>query len=398
MVGEEYRKEPDGKTYLLLKKTTDTFEEQMVQKAKPAGVIPMVRSEQTDVYKYDITGKKNLAMTFERVPMNAEQIEKVLEGILEVLDRGKEYLLAENNFIIAPEHIYLRIPEYEVSLCYYPEYGEPFAKQLGKLFEVLLNRVDYREERAIAMVYALYMQLQEPDMTLERIREKLREQAACPEPDFSRQPEPWQEAPERRKAEGVSTEALRRKQVRASSEETPRTKQVRTVSEEFSVAHEKKDRRKSGLWERLRKEVEGIRFPKGEKETGGFVPAAVPCVREPVPEWEPKYTKVLSVKKPETEPALICQKNGETVFLTKFPFYVGSLSGYMDYVISQDTVSRFHAKFIRQGNRVLLSDLNSTNGTKVNGRLLNVQEQIPLANGDRILFADAEFVFFENRE
>ena len=39
-----------------------------------------------------------------------------------------------------------------------------------------MNRVDYREEKAIAMVYALYMQLQEPDMTLERIREKLQEQ------------------------------------------------------------------------------------------------------------------------------------------------------------------------------------------------------------------------------
>ena len=104
------------------------------------------------------------------------------------------------------------------------------------------------------------------------------------------------------------------------------------------------------------------------------------------------------MKNTESEPALISQRNGETIFLTKFPFYVGSLSGYMDYVISQDTVSRFHAKFIRQGKTVLLSDLNSTNGTKVNGRELEVQEQAPLINGDRIWFADAEFVYFENRE
>ncbi len=384
--GEEYKKEPDGRSYLLMKKTRETFEEQMVQKAKPAGVLPMMRSERTDTYKYDITGKKSLAMTFERVPMNAEQIENVLDGILEVLDRGRDYLLSEDNFIIAPEYIYLRIPEYEVTLCYYPEYGVPFAEQLGKLFEVLLNRVDYREEQAIAMVYALYMQLQEPDMTLERIREKLREQAKktvmVPE-------QPWemskQEDSEHRYRKESGTEAMQGKGAH---------RPVKEVQE----AAEKKALRKSGFFGKLRKEMEGIRLSRGEKEARDYFPAALPCVRESAPEWETKYTKVLSVKKTESSPAIISQRNGETIFLAKFPFYVGSLSGYMDYVIPKDTVSRFHAKFIKQGNTVLLSDLNSTNGTKVNGRELGVQEQVPLAGGDRILFADAEFVFFENKE
>lgn len=388
MNGEEYIKEPDGKTYLLLKKTADTFEEQMIQRTKPLGVLPMVRSERTDTYKYEVTGKKSLSMTFERVPMNAEQIESVLQGILDVLGRGREYLLTEDNFILSPEHIYLRIPEYEVTLCYYPEYGVPFAEQLGKLFEVLLNRVDYREEKAIAMVYALYMQLQEPDMNLERIRDKLREQAERPVPEFVRQQEPLQRIPEGMDLNGVnmSTAATQGRRIRPATEEAE------------PAGREKRTRKKGGLWERFRKEMEGIRGSQNEKGVGTYMPTAVPCVRESVSEWDPKYTRVLSVKKTEIGPAMISQRNGETVFLTKFPFYVGSLSGYMDYVIPQDTVSRFHAKFIKQGNRVLLLDLNSTNGTKVNGRVLEVQEQASLANGDRIVFADAEFVFFDNGE
>ena len=178
MQGEEYRKEADGKTYLLLKKTREAYEEQMIQRNHISGILPMVRSERTDCYKYEITGKKNLAMTFERVPMNAEQVERVLRSILDTLEGGKEYLLSEDNYLLCPEHIYLRLPEYEVSLCYYPEYNIPFAEQLGKLFEALLNRVDYREDKAIALVYALYMRLQELDMTSERIREVLREQVA----------------------------------------------------------------------------------------------------------------------------------------------------------------------------------------------------------------------------
>lgn len=384
MTGEEYKKESDGKTYLLLEKKSDTFEEQMIQRARPTGVLPMVRSERTDVYKYEITGKKNLAMTFERVPMNAEQVEKVLRGILDVLGRGREYLLSEDCFVLSPEHIYLRIPEYEVTLCYYPDYEVPFAEQLGKLFEVLLNRVDYREERAIAMVYALYMQLQEPDMTLERIQEILKEQAESPVYPVLQQKDGLHQSLEEVKPRGVSTEAI------------PGNK--RSPKSEEKIIPETKTAHKSGWWGRLRKEMSGIRFLRGEDAKETYIPAALPCVREREPEWEPQYTRVLSVKKEETGPALISQRNGETIFLTKFPFYVGSLSGYMDYVIRKDTVSRFHAKFIKQGRSIVLSDLNSTNGTKINGRVLEVREQAVLVNGDRILFADEEYVYFEKGE
>ena len=377
MIGEEYKKESDGRTFLLLKKTKETFEEQMIQRARPSGVLPMVRSEREDCYKYEITGKKNLAMTFERVPMNAEQVEKVLQGILDVLGGGKEFLLSEDNFILSPEHIYLRIPEYEVMLCYYPGYEIPFAEQLGKLFEVLLNRVDYREEHAIAMVYALYMQLQEPDMTLERIGEKLREQVERQDQPLFRQSEPIRNHPKELWERGITEQTYE--------------------AEKGSVDYKKSTQRKPGLWERFRKEMEGIRLARGERREVQSIPASVACVREAEPDWGSKYTKVLSVKKVEDGPALISQRNGETIFLTKFPFYVGSLSGYMDFVIERDTVSRFHAKFMKREGTVLLSDLNSTNGTKVNGRMLNVQEQVALVNGDRIVFADDEYVFFEKK-
>jgi len=379
MLGEEYKKESDGRTYLLLKKTKETFEEQMIQKAKPIGILPMARSEQKDVFKYEITGKKNLAMTFERVPMNAEQVETVLQGILDVLGRGREYLLSEDNFILCPEHIYLRIPEYEVTLCYYPEYGIPFAEQLGKLFEMLLNRVDYREEKAIAMVYALYMLLQEPDMTLERIHEKLREQAELSSNGVIRRTENSGKRAEERTVGSEREEKLILK--------TSQGEQL----------WEKEEQKRTGLWERLRKEIGVKRSMRGEKRESLTTALPIPCVRETASEWGTQYTKVLSVKREEMYPVLVSQRNGETVFLTKFPFYVGSLSNYTDYVIERDTVSRFHAKFIKQGETICLADLNSTNGTKVNGQYLNVREQVQLENGDRIMFADAEYVFYEKQ-
>lgn len=392
MLEEEYKKESDGRSYLLLKKTREAFEERMIQRVMPTGVLFMAKSEYGDSYKYEITGRKNLAMTFERVPMNAEQMEKVLKGIIDILERGKEYLLAEDNFILQPEYIFLRLPEYEVTLCYYPEYKIPLAEQMGKLFEMLLNRVDYREEKAIAMVYALYMQLQEPDMTLERIREKLREQAEGLMNDAD-----GKEKGGYPTAGMVTADSERDTGERRVSFARKEEKTVRLESGKETVRGRSTQKR-VGLWERLRKEV-GTKLAAyvGGAEEGNVSSAVrpVPCVREAAPEWGAQYTKVLSVKRTEAYPSIVSQKSGETVFLTKFPFYVGSLPEYTDYVIAEETVSRFHGKFIKQGGDIFLSDLNSTNGTKVNGRMLNMREQAKLANGDRVLFADTEYIFFE---
>lgn len=376
MPEEQYIKGSDGKSYLLLPKERETFEEQMIRSVMPRGMLPMVKSERDDTYKYEITGRKTLAMTFDRVPMNAEQVEQVLKGILDVLEQGREYLLLEENFVLLPEYIYLRIPTYEVTLCYYPDYAVSFAEQMGKLFEMFLNRVDYREEKAIAMVYALYMQLQEPDMTLERMREKLQEQT-----------KPYGERDGIYKGEQEREEA-EPEHITIDAERNPR---------ERAPVYRKPEKKKEGVWERFRKEV-GMKLLHGAEKTA-VIPevmtplVSVPCVMEEAPEWRGQYTRVLSVKQEIRQPALVSEKTGETVFLTKFPFYVGSIPEYMDYVIKEDTVSRFHAKLLKQGEDIFLMDLNSTNGTRVNGRILNVQEQARIKDGDCICFADTEYVF-----
>ncbi len=58
-------------------------------------------------------------------------------------------------------------------------------------------------------------------------------------------------------------------------------------------------------------------------------------------------------------------------------------------VLAEPSVSRRHAELRRDGERWLLRDLGSRNGTRVNGvRLLDEAEVGP---GDRVSFGDARF-------
>ena len=65
-----------------------------------------------------------------------------------------------------------------------------------------------------------------------------------------------------------------------------------------------------------------------------------------------------------------------------------------DIVLESITVSRFHAVLVREAAEVLLVDLESSNGTLVNGVLIRPDEPLQLANEDELQFGQvvASFV------
>jgi hypothetical protein len=76
---------------------------------------------------------------------------------------------------------------------------------------------------------------------------------------------------------------------------------------------------------------------------------------------------------------------GGEVPLNRKELVVGR-SSELDLVLAEDMVSRKHARFLVEGNSVVLQDLGSTNGTFVNGEKI---KQSQLKPGDRILIGSS---------
>jgi len=80
--------------------------------------------------------------------------------------------------------------------------------------------------------------------------------------------------------------------------------------------------------------------------------------------------------------------------INKFPFSIGR-SGNNDLMISSSDISRKHAQIQKFGNSLMLKDLHSTNGTYINGKIIN--DLTSLLNEDKIRFGKIEFkVIFKN--
>ncbi|MFW6135600.1 MAG: FHA domain-containing protein [Chloroflexota bacterium] len=96
---------------------------------------------------------------------------------------------------------------------------------------------------------------------------------------------------------------------------------------------------------------------------------------------------------PENErPPFLTDPTGREHALTHDVITIGR-AVQNDVVVTSRRVSREHARLRREGWRVILEDLGSTNGTFLNGeRLLN---PIELRDEDRVRIGDVTFVFHD---
>ncbi|MDO4298441.1 MAG: DUF6382 domain-containing protein [Lachnospiraceae bacterium] len=70
---------------------------------------------------------------------------------------------------------------------------------------------------------------------------------------------------------------------------------------------------------------------------------------------------------------------------------VGKLKGQADILLNAAAVSRIHAKLENFQGKYYVRDLNSKNGTYVNGERLNAQEKRELRAGDKVEFANISY-------
>lgn len=108
-------------------------------------------------------------------------------------------------------------------------------------------------------------------------------------------------------------------------------------------------------------------------------------------------TIVLSANIMSGPASLVSKEPGElaTIYLKDDLTVIGKLETACDAVIPYPTVSRVHGKIRKRGEEYYLTDLNSRNGTSVNGRMLKGDEEYLLQEEDEVDFAQARYIFLK---
>lgn len=88
------------------------------------------------------------------------------------------------------------------------------------------------------------------------------------------------------------------------------------------------------------------------------------------------------------------QNGDEDIFLNKDDFIIGRLADHVDHVIQNSSVGKLHAQVLYRNGACYVKDLNSVNGTFINGNRIDSNKEYELKENDRVLLANSEFVYF----
>ena len=107
-----------------------------------------------------------------------------------------------------------------------------------------------------------------------------------------------------------------------------------------------------------------------------------------------EYGRTVYLEPQKEQSRGLYRDNGElAVRIDSLPFVIGKKKDEVDYVLTDRSASRLHARILEENGCIYLEDLNSTNGTFKNGLRMHPYEKRRLEKDDELRFGKEEYIF-----
>lgn len=429
-----YRREMKHNYLILEPEETvyDGYEVHMMAANRIGGLLKfhVKQVDNQKLYYYEITSKQPLNRVLEYHSLGREELKKLIEDIGRTLERLEAYLLKEKQILLEPEYIYVEPEQFTVSLCLVPGRQVGFPEEMTELLRYLLGKVNHQDKECVVMAYGLYQESLKENYGVKDLLEIAGKNCS---------------------SEKESNESSHQTERDNKTEENHSSHLSYSFNEEIEERNRFLDGKENGavfiipilamfgiaaaLW--LFFGMEGIRkFWYGVPVTGGVSAFAALAIwrkdsrqpkemmvkkeergRQPAEgyDWKLTFEEDIEEKtpKPDTGDEEVFQTvllndtkadksirylravgaDGEDIAITYVPYLIGKQEGMVDCVLAGEAISRIHARIDREGEEYRISDLNSTNGTVVNGRVLETNETVLLKTGDEVFIANYPFIF-----
>lgn len=355
------------------------YEEQMLRENEIRTLLAFytVELNRRIQFWYDITGKKSLRDYTEQKGLDMAMLQKIVTYLGIAYGEIRKYLIAQDHIYVSPDTVFVEDREsgFLLLLCYCPFARGSLQEQMMELMEYFLTIVDHKEEAVTQACYKLYEIVASGNFSMESMQEVVSERREEPIPeDVVETRSQIENLDEMEDYDDVFED-----EIEIGEEKPSLSAQLSTLIQD--------------IWQRIFGKAKVTLRAKREK----LLPGKADCeefIYHPEDTlYEP--TVLLHSDRDQCMGKLIYEGmlDEEDHLIDKDAYRIGSRDGANDAVLHSTVVSRNHAKISRQDGHFYIEDLNSTNGTYVNGNLLNYKEQVELNTMDQILFADVAYRF-----
>lgn len=378
----------------------------VLDKNKIQGVLSgKERKEDGEGYWYvDISKKRTLIQEYQEKEMQLEDIIDIFQQLIPILEELRNYLLNESMVVLEPEYIFRDLDDQKLYILILPWKRE--ERNLQKLAEFFLEKVNHRDENGVNAAYLFYRQQSQQHFSLYHFLPVLEKESI-----LKRQKEKENEMNQRYETD--------------FREGGLKEREEKMIEKSIADDFDSKEYIKKGEDERKGKSDILILFFSFLCLILGILPIMSSIIRMSclafsillfavfvyITVRKSKHRKSLS--KEEQNELISIQKvdigTKETVFfdsfendeylklqwkergrkkqfiLKEFPCTIGKMKDNTNLCIADISVSRIHCRFVERDNKVCIMDLNSTNGTFLNGLPLKSGEIIEIEKNDEIL-------------
>ncbi len=431
------------------------FELPMLEKNKIDGLLKFHLKNldgQNSCY-YEITSKQSLSRILEYRSLKEEELKKLIGGIASTLSKLEAYLLKEDQILLEPEYIYVEPERFKVFLCLIPGRKGTFSQEMTGLLRYLLGKVDHQDKECVVKAYGLYQESLKENygmndlieiienksngMGKEVLEKRITKQIDANEENVrefysdipSRITTREEEKYESRNHEHHNTGKNGVGPVKAlflvamtisgsgailwllfgmgaiyrfwygplflgavvlvflfltggkkeQGKERKQYKEERPVKEDIKREEKSNKQEERYDWQMafVEESNESVHQPEEEKEEEILQTV---LLTDTTADYNFRYLRAVGSEVPD-------------ITISYVPYLIGKQEGLVDYVLEGETISRIHARIDRTGEEYQLCDLNSTNGTSINGRLLETNETVTLKKGDEVFIANFAFIF-----
>ncbi len=427
--------------FLILKENEreiNLYQSRMITENKIKGLL-FCRERHIDgerLLYYDITSRQNLASLYEYGHVSLSLVRQIFRQLKAVNEEMSGYLLSENCLLLKPEFVFMDVEKQEFSFLYFPYEAE--ENYMLSLVEFLTDRMDAEDREGMDVCYKLLQLIEKEQFVLDEVIQwfeddlEAQDSGKCFEETYKkRQIQHYAEEDAWEEERGYEKESERELPCQEDSlnrkNKVARLFMVTTlpaagilyyIYRNGLMAGEKRiyfyaavvavvavflvcavylfmswafvekglitipsfgtGKEKEKVEERKYRETERYEQEEGgERDNRDYGNTVF------IPWMENCENKLYGMGK----------GNKNHIDLGRLPLTVGKLAGSVDMVIPDQSLSRRHVKFSREGSRICMTDLNSTNGTFLNGLRLEPNTSEMLEPGDEIRLGKLKFIY-----
>lgn len=405
-------------------------------------------------FYYDITSKVSMKNYRNGKKWTREQVVKLLTDIDLAQEELQKYLLMEEFLVMVPELIFYEYDSESYRFLFYPS-GDDSEYGIESLLEYLLDNMDQQDEKMVNIMYEMFEEAENGALTVQRLKNKLdnldyeRDVSAG---SVTEEPFKDMELFNTSSLQGIES----RKEFTNRSEDNfadiQRDKEQRidiqnskgylkyyvillviailteiavwsvyfffhcNRTEELILAtvgivvgflgiafvyllikenalQKRKKYYNESLIDFREQDYLSQSQPSMKEVTMGDFLYKTPRGERQIPAESDETTFFMPDSVQENKLYAIDRKNKVHISLDYLPCTIGKAAEMVDYCIKDNSVSRMHAKIEKHEGRYVLTDLNSTNGTFVNGLQMIPNEQVEIERGDEIRFGKMRYSF-----